>query len=278
MNAQQTASPKSKADRVVYYRDEQNDEFSGIARKPFEIGADYPYLRKNPFWKIAEFFVYRIIMTPFAFLYSKIKFHTRIVNRKVLRQAGKQGFFVYGNHTLMAGDAFFPSLVAFPKKTKVVVNADNLSVPLTRGWVEMSGAIPVPTQHAGMRNFLNALEKSVLLGHSIQIYPEAHIWPYYTGIRRFRSGSFHYPVRYGAPVFCTTTTYQPPKHGKTPRVTVYVDGPFYADSSLSERKQAQQLCDRVYETMCERAKNSTYSPVRYIRREDETPAEGNAEA
>ena len=270
MNAQQ-ATGRHKVPHdipVIYYRDEQHDEFSGIDRKPYEIDATYPYLRKNLIWKLAEFLVYRVIMTPFAYLYCKLKFHARICNRKVLRQASRQGLFLYGNHTLKAWDAFFPSLVSFPRKTKVVVNSDNLSVPLTRRWIEMSGAVPVPTKLSGMRSFLNALEKSVLLGHSIQIYPEAHIWPYYTGIRSFPSSSFRYPVRFDAPVFCTTTTFQAPKHGKTPRVTVYVDGPFYADSHLTDREKEHQLRDRVYQTMCERAKKSSYEPIRYVKKED----------
>ncbi len=253
---------------TVYYDDERNDDFSGITRKPFEIGAEYPYRKRNIFWRIASFLVYRVIMTPFAFLYSKIKFGYRIVNRKAIKEIGKQGAFIYGNHTLMAGDAFLPSLVSFPKKTMVVVNSDNLAVPLTRWWVEMSGAIPVPTKQSGMRHFLDALEKSVLLGHSIQIYPEAHIWPYYTGIRPFSAGSFRYPVRFDAPVYCTTVTFQKPRRGKNPRVTVYLDGPFYPDPTLSDRAQADQLRDRVYRTMCERAKNNTYEPIRYLRRED----------
>lgn len=254
----------STAVPTIYYDDERNNDFSGIKRPPFEIGAEYPYRKRSALWRIAAFFVYRIVMTPFAFLYSKIKFSYRIVNRKAIKEIGRQGAFVYGNHTLMAGDAFLPSLVSFPRKTMVVVNSDNLALPLTRWWVEMSGALPVPTKQSGMRNFLDALEKSILLGHSIQIYPEAHIWPYYTGIRRFPSASFRYPVRFDAPVYCTTVTFQKRKFGKTPRVTVYLDGPFYPDSSLSDREQANQLCERVYRTMCERSKNSTYEPIRYL--------------
>ena len=103
----------------------------------------------------------------------------------------------------------------------------------------------------------------------MQIYPEAHIWPYYNRIRPFGADSFRYPVRYGCPVYCTTTTFQQKKLGKTPRVTVYVDGPFYPDKNLHPREQEKALRDTVYEIMCERAKNSTYSPIDYIRREDQ---------
>ncbi len=40
------------------------------------------------------------------------------------------------------------------------------------------------------------------------IFPEAHVWPYYTGIRPFGEAAFHYPVATGKPVYTMTVTYQ----------------------------------------------------------------------
>ena len=254
--------------RVVYYSDELNADFAGIEKKTIHIGADFPYLHKNPLWNVAAFVVYRLIMTPFAYLYSKIKFGVRFVNRKALKETRGQGAFLFGNHTLMAGDAFIPNLVSFPQRTFVVVNADNLSTRGTRNFVQMSGALPLPTELGGMRAFLGAMETRLDQGDCIQIYPEAHIWPYYTGIRPFGTGAFRYPVKYNRPVYALTTTFQKKRFGKTPRVTVWVDGPFYPDPSLHPRRQEKQLRDTVYETMCMRAKNSTYAPIEYVRREN----------
>ena len=67
---------------TVYYTDELKDDFAGVSRKPFEIDGSYPYRRRNFLWRIAEFLVYRVIMTPFAFLYSKLKYRYKIVNRR----------------------------------------------------------------------------------------------------------------------------------------------------------------------------------------------------
>lgn len=255
--------------KTVYYTDELHDDFANVTRNPLEIDDTYRYHRRKFPWSPLEFLVYRVIMTPFAFLYSKLKYGYKVKNRQLLKQAKKSGCFIYGNHVLMDGDAFLPSMVAFPKKVKVVVNAANLSVPaIVRRWIELSGAVPVPTKHSGMRPFLNTLERNIQKNRAIMIYPEAHIWHYYKGIRPFEAGSFRYPVRFQTPVFCTTTTFQPPKHGKTPRVTVYVDGPFYADQKLpTDRAKAQRLRDEVYATMVERSKNSTYVAIRYEKAE-----------
>ena len=59
-----------------------------------------------------------------------------------------------------------------------------------------------------MKNFINAIETHLNRKHPITIYPEAHIWPYYTKIRPFRDVSFRYPIQYKKPTFCMTNTYQ----------------------------------------------------------------------
>ena len=255
-----------------YYTNERTEDFSGIVRTPIRIDGSYRYLRKNPIWKLAEFLVYRVIMTPVAFLWCRIKYHARIIGREKLKACGKFGYFLYGNHTLMDGDAFLPSLCAFPKKTKVVVNADNLSVPITKTWIELSGAVPVPNELSGTRPFLNALEKHTLLGHAVTIYPEAHLWPYCYFIRDYPADAFRYPVRFGMPSFSMTVVHRKPENPKRkhPDITVYIDGPFYADSSLPDRAQARDLRNRIHAVMTGHAKESDYEKIRYVRRtEDE---------
>ena len=99
----------------------------------------------------------------------------------------------------------------------------------------------------------------------IQVYPEAHIWPYYVGIRPFAPAGFVYPCRMGLPVFTATVTYQKKGLRKTPAVTIYVDGPFEPTFGESERKQSEELCNKAFEFMQERSKNSSYEAIRYIK-------------
>ena len=139
---------------------------------------------------------------------------------------------------------------------------------VVRHIVKMLGALPVPDDFAAFKNFTKAVDNNLKKGRTLVVMPEAHIWPYYTGIRPFGPASFRYPVRFGAPVFCTTTTYQPPRHGRTPRVTLYVDGPFYPDPSLGDRENERRLRDVVYRTMCKRAGSSSYAAVRYLPQQD----------
>ena len=254
--------------KVIYYQDELNDEFAGVVRNTIKIDNDYEYIKKSSLWNLTSFFVHRIIMIPVAFIYTKLKFHHKVINKKVLKQAKDSGYFLYGNHTLMGGDAFIPNVVGLPKRTYTVVHPDNLSKKGIKTFLEMNGALPTPATSGAMKNFINAIEKRVIEGNVIQIYPEAHIWPYYTKIRPFKSISFRYPVKFDEPTFCFTNTFHKRKFSKKPKVITYVDGPFYPDKSLPAKEQELDLRNQVYNAMCERAKLNTYEYVKYIKKEN----------
>ncbi len=255
--------------RVFFYKDELNDEFSGITRKTILVDKNYTYLRESFLYKIAAFFVYRIVVVPLAFFYVKAKFRMKVKNREVLKAAKHDSYFVYGNHTQIPGDGFFPNVINYPKHNAVVVNADNVSLPGTQLFMMMVGAIPIPNHFSGMKKFLECISHNVEKKKGIVIYPEAHIWPYYTGIRNFKSDSFKFPIIYEKKAFAFTVTYQQRKNTDKANITVYVDGPFSAPKDLSKKQREQYLRDVVYDTMLERSKESTYSFHKYVKIEDE---------
>ena len=257
---------KYKGTEVFYYTDPLHDEFSGITKNTITVDKDYKYLSKNPFWNLASFFVFRAVLTPFAFLHCKRKFKYRIENKKILKKHAHEGYFVYGNHTLEGGDAFFPGIVNFPKKPYIIVHPDNVSTKGTKNFIMMLGALPIPNKFSGFPKFKAAVEKRWAQGHPIYIYPEAHLWPYYTGIRPFEATSFKYPTELNSPVYASTTTFQKQKRGIAPKVTIYLDGPFYPDPNLSVKENQQMLRDQVYHAMLERSKNSTYEVIKYEQR------------
>ena len=240
-----------------YYTDEINTEFSGIERPKVEVGKDFPFLHKNPLWNIASWIVYRIFIYPFAFLYVKFKFHQRIKGRKKLK-GFKGQYFMYGNHTLVPGDGFIPPVIMRPRRVYDLVSPDNIAVKGTKNILMMVGALPIPNDIHGMKKFEEAIKHHIDKGQPICIYPEAHIWPYYTKIRNFKSVSFRYPVKMDKPVFCFTNCYKKRKYSKKPSIVTYVDGPFYPNKDLSVKEQIEDLRDQVYNTMKSHEKDSTY--------------------
>ncbi|MDE6584337.1 MAG: hypothetical protein K2K15_02945 [Anaeroplasmataceae bacterium] len=130
----------------------------------------------------------------------------------------------------------------------------------------MIGALPIPNRYSGMRSFKQAIHQHITKKHVIMIYPEGHVWPYYTKIRPFVSTSFSYPLIEGAPVYCFTVTYQ--KGWIRTHITAYVDGPFYASSGDDSKKQMEELRNQVFEKMKERSRWSTFEKRIYRRKED----------
>jgi hypothetical protein len=126
------------------------------------------------------------------------------------------------------------------------------------------GGLPLPDDMAATRNFTAAIEKRIDEGAAVFIYPEAHIWPYYTKIRPFGDASFSYPIKQNTPVFCFTHTYQKKGKSEHPQIVTYIDGPFYPDEALPPRERRRKICEEVYAAMCKRAENSDVCWIEYV--------------
>lgn len=127
----------------------------------------------------------------------------------------------------------------------------------------MLGALPIPDTIKNMKEFIQAIETRINQKKCVVIYPESHVWPYYTNIRPFNNGAFKFQVNQNAPAFCITTTYYKRKFGKKPGIKVYVDGPFMVDESLNKKQNIEKLSKEIHECMINRSKESTYEYVEY---------------
>lgn len=260
-----------KTQRVIYYSDEANDEFSTAQIQAKKIDGKYVYIRNGFFSKIAHLILYRIVATPLAFLYMKLKFRHKIVGKSVLKDYKKSGYFIFGNHTQEIADALIPSFVCMPKTVYVIVHANNVSMPYLGRLTPYMGALPLPDDREATSNFVEAV-KTRSENDVVCIYPEAHIWPYYTKIRPFADTSFRYPIKTGKPVFCFTNTYQAKKKGKNGektgkvKIVTYVDGPFFADKDKTVAEQRKELRDKVYNAMSKRAENSNAEVIKYVKK------------
>ena len=255
--------------KTIYYKDERNDEFADDNIVAREIDENYVYVDKRLRWRFLRFVSYRLIAMPIAFLYCKIALHGKFKNRAVLKKVKKQGCFVYGNHTQQIGDPFIPNIALCPKSVYVIVHPNNVSMPSLGKVTPYLGALPLPSNLKAMRNFRDAIHTRIKDGNFVVIYPEAHIWPFYTGIRDFPATSMKYPVELDVPSFAMTTTYRKRLFGRKPRTVTYLDGPFYPDQSLPPKARAQALRDQIYETMVNRSKESDCVYIRYVKKEEE---------
>lgn len=258
--------------RVIYYRDELNDEFSSAVITPRKIDGSYRYLRDGYMGRFIHFILYRIIAAPLAKAWLRLYFGHRIIGDKPGRRE-KGAFYIYGNHTHFMADALMPTMVGSPRDIYVIVNPENVSMPVLGRMTPYMGALPLPADTESTGNFLRAVRKLESRGYGIAIYPEAHIWPYYTDIRPFTEKSFRYPAQSDLPVYCFTDTYQKRRFRKTPRLVTYIDGPFRADETLKVKDKQKVLRDAVYNAMKQRSENSDIEMIRYVK---STEADGEA--
>ena len=251
--------------KIIYYSDELNDEFSGANIKARKIDEKYKY-NKNPIWDFCSFIFQNILSMPIKVIYIKLKFKIKYIGKEKLKMCKNEGYFIYANHTQNFADTFIPSLANYPKRNFFIVNPENISMKGIGWLVEMLGAIPIPGNKKATISFLNEIKNKVKKGYSITIYPEAHIWPYYTKIRNFKSVSFKYPVKLDKPCFSITNTYQ--KYKNRIQIVSYIDGPFYAPRELNEKEKVENLRNQVYECMVARSKNSNIEYIKYIKNKD----------
>ncbi len=253
--------------KIIYYEDELNDEFSKSSIEPRIIDENYKYVHKNPLWNLCSFVLQNILSVPIKILYAKIKFRIKYIGKEKIKPYRNEGYFIYGNHTQPFADTFIPSIPMYPKRNFLIVNPVNISLKGTGTLVEMLGAMPIPSNKSAMKNFLNAIKQKINKGYAITIYPEAHIWPYYTKIRPFKDVSFKYPIQLKKPAFCITNTYQSyGKNNKKIKIVSYIDGPFYPNKGLTLKEQQKELRNKIYNCMDERSKNSNIEHIKYIKK------------
>lgn len=259
-----------KSQRIIYYNDVHNDEFSDAVIEPILIDDKYVYIRDSLWGKLLHVFWYRIIAIPLAWIYLKIWFGHRIVKETTANPEKGKPFFLYGNHTHFMADALIPTMVSLPHEAYVVVHPNNVSMAVLGKITPYLGALPLPDTPAAAKAFSKAINHRVEEGRCMAIYPEAHIWPYYTDIRPFKELSFRYPVKQKCATYCFTNTYQKRKWRKTPRIVTYVDGPFYPGEG-EEAKMS--LRNQVYAVMKKRAENNSLKLIEYRYRPNQQETE-----
>ena len=253
--------------KIIYYKDELNDEFSKAKIIPIKIDENYKY-KRNLLWNGISYLSQNVLSMPIKYFYTKFKFNLKIIGKEKFKECKKTGYFMYGNHTQEFADTLIPSLANYPKRNFFIVNPENISMKGMKTLVEWLGAIPIPGNIKASKNFLEYIKELINKNYSITIYPEAHIWPYYTKIRNFKSVSFKYPVRLNKPVYTFVNTYQSyGKNNNKIKIVTYIDGPFYPNNNLDAKEAQEELRNKVYNIMNERSKNSNMEFIKYIKEE-----------
>lgn len=244
----------------VRYYSSFTDDFEQSANQNFKLPEDYKWIRTDIFSKFLSGLIYGLAII-FGGAYCRLFLHIKIKGRKNLKGI-KEGFFIYGNHTQPVGDVFIPALCVWPKRIYTVVSAANYGIPVIGKILPFLGALPIDDSLHGIKQLNQAIEQRLEKRRPVVIYPEAHVWAYYTDIRPFADTSFKFPVKFNKPSFSMTVTYKKSRLFKRPVTEVFLDGPFYPKGDTAKDK-ASDLHTLVYRIMQERSKNSDMQYIEY---------------
>lgn len=247
---------------VVSVSSEQDDVVKS-KKQHCPLPEDYRFIREDRSFRLWAGFLYGLTKAV-GFLYCRTALHLRFENREILKPYQNRGIFLFANHTQEFGDVVIPALAVRPQRIYTIASTANLGIPVIGKLLPAIGILPIPQSIEKTRAFMEAVRTRSRQGHCIVVYPEAHVWPYYTGIRSFPATSFRFPAEEDAPCFAMTTTYQKRRFGSRPRVTVYLDGPFFPADGLATRKEKQEsLRAQIREAMVRRSAQSSYDYIRY---------------
>lgn len=262
-----------KSERVFYYASEEDDPIkTDEQEKRIEVGLPegYEFIPKNPFVKMYSAALFRIFKL-FGQYYEKGYWQAKFYGREKLKKARGKGYVIYANHTNPFHDVFGPAIAA-DRRIFTIISPVNLKVPGIGKLLPYLGGLPLGKTLDEKIAFNDAVDRRLGQKKCLVIYPEAHVWPYYTGVRKFPAGdkSFKYAVRNNLPVYTMTTTYhrrKDIKRGDLPRMDIYIDGPFWPDEKLSDEENRAKLAEKAYESMKKYAKKSTYEYFEYKKKE-----------
>ena len=259
-------------ERVFYYSSEEDDPIkTDEQEKKVEVGLPkgYEFIPKNPFVRMYSAFLFRMFWI-FGQWYERHYWQAKFYGREKLKKAKGKGYLIYANHTNPFHDVFGPA-VAADRRIFTIISPVNLKIPGIGKYLPMIGGLPLGKTVEEKKAFNEAVDKRLAQKKCLVIYPEAHVWPYTTKIRKFPAGdrSFKYAVRNDLPIFTMTTTYHKRKDlrkGDLPRMDIYLDGPFYPNVEKGEDEARAELAKKAYESMVKYSKKNTYKYFKYIKK------------
>lgn len=290
---------------MIYYYKDFEEDFVKTKKQGKKIPENYQWIKRNPLQIFFGGIMFRIFKI-YGYFYSKIILHLKIegkekiidyknnVNRRKTTQkyaklghssiTSRGGYYIYANHTLPLGDVFNPSLYS-PAHPYYICDSSNLGIPVLGPILPYVGALPIPESVRGKKHLFDAISYRAKQGNAIIIYPEAHVWPYYTKIRPFTTTSFNFPIRDDLPAFTATTVFKTPKKERgRPRITIYIDGPFTPKGdNLTKKEKIKSIYEQVVNQMIARSKESDYEYHTYEKvvkektEKDESPKEKSSQ-
>lgn len=213
----------------------------------FEIKDNYKYIVDNKIFNGISDLIF-LTITPILWILNRTLFGFDVEGLNNLRKIDG-GKITISNH-IHPMDCTMNGLINFPERTYFPTLETNFKIPFIRHLIRILYAIPIPKKTAQKEKFFNQINKALLSGKTIHMYPEAALWPYYEKIRPFKKGAFRMAVDANCPIVPILYTFEEPQgifalYKKKKCIRAQILEPVYPDMNLERTKRIEDLEKKV---------------------------------
>lgn len=250
--------------KTTFFYDEQNDDFFSGKNYDGIIDHKYKYISTHILKQAFDFVLYYFVAFPILWAFLRIC-GVQIKDKKNIKALKSQGFFVFGNHTNPI-DAFVVQVaITFPKRTYIVCQSNTQKIPFLKHLTKSLGALPIGQTFLAQKNFDKATKHVLAKKSAIVVFPEAHIWPHYTGVRPLNFSSFKLASKNKMPIVPIAVTYRKSRFSPRPKTTIFVGTPVFFDTNLSINQNAKIYFEHTFNFLKTKTSQQNYLFHRYIK-------------
>ncbi|MDR2110101.1 MAG: glycosyltransferase [Spirochaetaceae bacterium] len=212
-------------------------------------------LRRNK--TVKKFFCllfYYIIAIPILAVVNRCYFGLKIENKGALKKIKKTGVITICNHVHYM-DSAICAIGLFPRKPIFISLPSNFSLDMTGFFVDVLGAVPIPTTRKEIQTFIYALSKNLRKGRLVHFYPEGELIKYNTELRQFKRGAFYLAVDARIPILPMKFVCRPARglfkllKKKTPCLTLVFGDPIYPNYYMHKNEAISDIQKRAENIM-----------------------------
>ncbi|MDD5603808.1 MAG: lysophospholipid acyltransferase family protein [Eubacteriales bacterium] len=193
-------------------------------RKRTVFDGRYSYECNNVFFLIFALFI-RMLALAVIPVWAKAVSGYRISGRQNLRKVRGSGVVIIANHVHHLDAPLICGCMNRFRKTRIISLSENFDIPVVGKLIRALGAIPLGGDFAGRQKFNKTIEKLLKKKKHVLFFAEGALWPYYKGIRPFRSGGFRFAARLGVPVLPVVIVFEGMKVGGREKLRLHVGRP-----------------------------------------------------
>lgn len=212
------------------------------------VDENYKYVHKNIFWRAYSStlrFIAKLILPPLV----KIMYGYKIKGVKNMKKVRGRGAMLIGNHAHTFDAGLICTRCTMFRKTRFVMLAEILSIPLAGKLVVGLGGHPIADTVAGARKSYRVLCDTLKKNKLVVMFPEASLHPYCTKLRPFNDGAFRIAFSNKVPIVPFVFTFKQKQKKNKVKSLMYLNvlEPIEPNLELNNRDGAADLMKRAEE-------------------------------